>query len=44
MEMKSDMEEKKLHLMAKVHNFLEMLQGSQKYERHRRNLALKINK
>jgi hypothetical protein len=43
MEMKREGEEKKLHRMAKVHHFLEMWQGGQPYEPHRRNLALKTN-
>jgi len=29
LEMKKDAKERKLHRMAKVHNFLEMLKGSQ---------------
>jgi len=44
MEMKKDAEQKKLHRMAKVPDFLDLWQGSQIYELHRRNLALKTNK
>jgi hypothetical protein len=40
-EMKNEAEERKLHKMANVHDFLEIWQGSKTYVLHRRNLVLK---
>jgi hypothetical protein len=42
--MKIGAEEKKLHQMAKVNDFLEMWQGSKPYKQQRKNLQLKINR
>jgi len=42
-EMKKEAEERKLHRMAKVLNFLEIWQGSQTYVLYRRNPALKTS-
>jgi len=44
MKMKREAEEKKLHRMAKVHNFWRCGRVAKPYELHRRNLALKINR
>jgi hypothetical protein len=44
LERKNEAEERKLYRMAKVHNFLEMWQGSQNLLLHRRNLALKTSR
>jgi len=43
-EMKNEVEERKFHRMAKVHDCLEMWQGSQTYVLLRTNLALKSSK
>jgi hypothetical protein len=44
LERKNEAEERKLYRMAKVHNILEMWQGSQNLRLHRRNLALKTSR
>jgi hypothetical protein len=44
MEVKREAEEKKLHRMAKVHDFWRCGRIAKPFELHRRNLALKINK
>jgi len=44
MEMKREAEQKKLHWMAKVHDFWRCGRAAKTYELHRRNLALKTNK
>jgi hypothetical protein len=43
-EMKKAAEERKLHTMAKIHNFLEMWQGSQTLRATQKVSALKTNK
>jgi hypothetical protein len=44
MEMKREAEEKKLHRMAKVHDFLRCGRVAKPYELQRRNLALKTKR
>jgi len=44
LEMKKEVEKRKFHRMAKVHEILEMLEGSQDPRATQKNLALKTSR